>query len=72
MWGLSAYRRLAVAGQYMGFISECALLLAVSTLAVLVLVSGLACRETQVRGDILSPGLRSEPDQFQGMTMVYV
>ena len=56
----------------MGFISEYVLLLIVSAVAVLVLVSGLAPRKMQMRGDILSPGLRSESNQFPGMVMVYV
>ena len=50
----------------MSFISEDAFLLAISTIAVLVLVSGLACGKVQVRGGILVPSLRSEPDQVQG------
>ena len=56
----------------MNFISEYALLLAVSAVAVLVLVSGLATREMQVGGDILGAGLRSEPNQFHGMAVLYV
>ena len=48
------------------------MLLAVSAVAVLVLVSGLAPREMQVRGDILGPGLRSELNQFLGTAVVNV
>jgi hypothetical protein len=55
----------------MGFISE-HVLLAVSTVAVLVLVSALACREMHVRGDLFGPSLHSESyqTQVQGMAMV--
>ncbi len=56
--------------KYVGFVTEYTLLLAVTTVTVLVLVSGLACQVMQVRGDILSPCLCSEPDQFQGVTML--
>jgi hypothetical protein len=56
----------------MDFVSKYTLLLAVSAVAVLVLVSGLARREMQVRGNILGLGLRSEPHQFQGMAVLYV
>jgi hypothetical protein len=55
----------------MSFISEYVLLVAVCAVAVLVFVSGLACREMQVQGDIVVPCLRFEPDQFQGMAMVF-
>jgi hypothetical protein len=58
--------------KYMSFISTYVLLLAVSAVAVLVLVSGLARREMQVRGDILGPGLRSELNQFLGTAVVNV
>jgi hypothetical protein len=54
------------------FFSKYALLLAVSSVAVLVLVSGFARREMQVCGDIMGPGLRSEPNQLQGMAVLYV
>ena len=41
------------------------------TTAMLVLVSGLACREMQVRGELIfGPSLRSESDQVLGMPVV--
>ena len=51
------------------FVSQCLSLLTISTVPVLVIRSGVPCGEMEVCGDVSRPGLRSEADQAQRMTV---